>query len=185
MVKRGIGACAYCSKKKVDKAVAVGKMLAVDFEPMVPYKNNKTPWLGVCLKCGSPGSPKFTHIANGEGACGNCPANGISLGERTTLYVVANSELIKMGLSNSPRRRLGEHAKQGLTDVLFQVEEPDGYHLKEIESEWKAYIKSLPEYLRCSKASIPDGWTETALRTPEAEEWIMNRLGASALVGAQ
>jgi len=102
-----------------------------------------------------------------------------------SLYVVANDNWIKAGLSGNLANRLGDHSRQGLTEVLFQVDEPDGYRLKEIESEWKAYIKSLPEYLRCSKASIPDGWTETALRTPEAEEWIMNRLGAGALVGAQ
>ncbi len=71
-VKAGVRPCSYCSGKREDPAIRVGRMLARDFAPSVPYPGAMKPWPGVCLRCGYPSSPTYQSIKFGNGACAWC-----------------------------------------------------------------------------------------------------------------
>lgn len=90
-VQRGQGACRYCAKSTVDSAIAVGKMLARDFQPNVPYESTKNPWPGVCLKCGEPGSPTLGNSRQ-YGSCLYCSRSRL-LPEITFGLMLANDFL--------------------------------------------------------------------------------------------
>lgn len=78
--RRRNGACKYCKARgaNVDAAVALGTMLAVDFEPSVPFRNATTPWEGHCRRCGRAGSPRLSTVKQqlrtkvSVTACGHC-----------------------------------------------------------------------------------------------------------------
>lgn len=76
-VNKGHEPCGYCSRRKIDSAVAEGKMLARDFQPSTPFPNAENPWPGVCLVCGMPGSPRLDGVTHGQGACLYCARNAI------------------------------------------------------------------------------------------------------------
>ena len=78
VVNGGNGPCKPCDVKRRSKALAmphdeaVSFMLKRDFQPNVPYTNRHTPWPGVCLKCGQPGSPRVSSAQDGNGPCAYC-----------------------------------------------------------------------------------------------------------------
>ena len=149
-----------------------------DFIPSGPFPGADHPWPGICQVCDTPVQPMLS-MAKHQGFCATCAERGgIDLSKPTAMYVIADADgdWIKVGLSNTIERRLQEHAQQGLTELLFQMNKPDGYFLSDLEKAWKAWIRSLPQHMRCTKDSIPDGWSETTIRTPDAEAWISDHL---------
>ena len=134
-VQIGQGACAYCSGKKVDTAIAVGKMLAADFQPDGPFPGANTPWPGTCLKCGQPGSPSYTNVSRGIGACQSCAEYGFNTGKPAIFYTVVGRGWLKCGIANTHRAkaRLRKHYRQGLTDVLHVLEFESGHDALALE----------------------------------------------------
>jgi len=179
-VQQGDGACGYCARQHVDSAVAVGKMLARDFQPSVPFPGVEHPWPGVCLKCGQPGSPRYSDVRSGQGACASCSDHGYNIGKPGTFYIVASADWLKVGITNSPKSRLSTHRSQGLTDVLHLIEFSSGQAALDLEKTWKQWVASLPSHLRATRANIKDGHTETVRNLPHVHSWIAENLGLVA-----
>ena len=179
-VQQGRGACAYCAGNKVDSAVLVGKMLAAGFQPSAPFQGSHTPWAGVCLKCGEPGSPQYHSIQQGKGACTSCAANGFNPAKPGAFYVVTGRGWLKGGITNSTSRRLNEHAKQGLTDVLHVLEFESGHDAKALEDLWKDFKAALPTHMHATKDDVAKGYTETVVLHPSVLTWIDQNIVALA-----
>ena len=179
-VQRGQGTCWYCAGRYVDSAVAEGKMLAADFQPSVPYPGSNSPWPGVCLKCGQPGSPRYSNVQRGQGACASCSNNGFKPGKPGTFYIVASADWLKAGITNDSPTRLTTHHRQGLAAVLHLVEFEDGQAALDLEKTWKEWVTSLPSHFRATRADIKDGHTETVRNLPHVHSWIAENLGLVA-----
>lgn len=69
--------CPYCAGQAVDPALRLGKCMAVNFEPSIPWHgNNKKRWPGICTKCGSPWSPHWSAVRLGN-RCRRCQGKKI------------------------------------------------------------------------------------------------------------
>ena len=173
-VRLGDGACAYCAGKKVDDAVAIGKMLAADFEPdpNVPFPGAHVSWRGRCSGCGQPGAPWYSNVQQGQGACANCADYGYKTSKTGYFYFCAGNDWLKGGITNDARRRLSEHKSQGLTEVLHLWEYADGHIPVDLEKLWTDHLDTLPDTDRPEKSDLKDGYTESIRRTIELEQWI-------------
>ena len=74
-LQQGVGACGYCGEKKVDTAIAIGKMMAKDLLPLDDFPGTKPKWRSKCMTCGDEVSPRFDDIRNGDGGCEPCGRN--------------------------------------------------------------------------------------------------------------
>jgi len=167
-------ACGYCAGRKVDEAIARGKMLGADFQPDpgISFPGSDVPWNGFCLKCGCPGSPSYTNVRQGSGACGNCAEYGYKTSKTGYVYFCAGADWLKGGITNVPKARLSTHKSQGLIEVLHLWEYADGSIPVDLERLWKEHLATLPDTDRPEKHDLKDGWTESIRRTVELEQWI-------------
>ena len=179
-IRKGRGGCVYCARRKVDSAVLVGKMLAVDFQPNAPYQGANIPWAGVCLKCGQQGSPQYNDIRKGAGACWSCATHGFNPAKPAIVYVIASSKWVKVGITNPTSRRLNQHAKQGLTNVLHILEFESGHDAAALERLWMEFKATLPTHMYATKDDVADGYTETVALHPSVLTWIDQNLPALA-----
>ena len=166
--------------KRLNEEDARAVMLAADFQPNVPYQTATTPWAGVCLKCGQSGSPTYSHIKQGKGACGYCATSGFNPAKSAIVYVVASSKWAKVGITNATSRRLNEHAGQGLTDVLHILEFESGHDAAALERLWMEFKATLPTHMHATKDDVADGYTETVALHPSVLTWIDQNLLALA-----
>lgn len=80
------GGCKFCAsknnaaKKRTDFQEANQIMLDANLEPLVEFKNNKTPWKSKCLICGEIVSPTLKNVKLRNAACKKCAwvANGFN-----------------------------------------------------------------------------------------------------------
>ena len=139
-----------------------------------------TPWAGVCLKCGQPGSPRYNSIQKGKGACTSCATHGFNPAKPAIVYVVASSKWVKVGITNPASRRLNEHAGQGLTDVLHILEFESGHDAAALERLWMEFKAALPTHMHATKDDVANGYTETVALHPSVLTWIDQNLLALA-----
>lgn len=66
------GACAYCSKRKVDPDTAVSVMRDHGLEPQVPYPGARIPWLCKCMNCKRSVSPTWGAVSTKDAGCKWC-----------------------------------------------------------------------------------------------------------------
>lgn len=157
-------ACAYCSKVRVDDAILIGKMLAVDLEPLEPYPGAANlPWMSRCLRCGYTNDRNYSSAARGQG-CRECSNNcGYQQHVPGALYAVADDSrtIVKVGVSSHQRvkERMQVHASRGLNVVLHVRYEQDGETPWQLEKTWKQYVRVHPEFA-VSRDVLPDGFTE-------------------------
>ena len=179
-VQQGRGACEYCSGNKIDSAIAVGTMLAADFQPDGPFPGAKEPWPGTCLKCGQHSeTARYNSVKQGQGACQSCADWGIDYNKPAILYTVAGQPWIKCGIANTHRTkaRLREHYNQGLVDVLHVIHLERGHDAKALEKLWKDHIdETIPKSDRPTKADLPDGYSEACRDHPDIRRWIESTL---------
>lgn len=173
-VKMGNGACGWCGGVRVDAALALGKMLAVDFEPGEPFPGSRVPWKGRCLKCGASGAPRFNAVDFGQGACRECSSAGFHPGRAGYFYAVTNGVMVKGGISNTEAKvnRLETHQRQGLDEVLFVVRFENGVDAQALEELWIDHLAQLPMNLRVRRDQLTDGYTEAALINGSTEAFL-------------
>jgi len=70
-IRKGQGACEYCSGKRVDTKAAAAVMRAASLEPLVAYPGRHAPWPCRCLRCGQSVSPSYGAVRAG-GGCRHC-----------------------------------------------------------------------------------------------------------------
>jgi len=63
-VQGGQGPCNYCGGNRLDDAIVMGKVLAFDFQPSVPFPGAFTPWPGVCVTCGQPATTRYADVTH-------------------------------------------------------------------------------------------------------------------------
>ena len=115
--------------------------------------------------------------------CPVCADYGIQPDEPGVLYVIASSAWLKAGIANTAKldRRLDEHRRQGLTEVLGVREFPTASEAKAVEDVWKAALKEAPAHMRANKSDIRDGFTETVRRMPRFEQYASSLLNVESV----
>jgi hypothetical protein len=77
-VKNRGGGCKECGRirtadaKRLDPITAAELMKKHGYEPLEPFREGKTPWPCIHLKCGLYVTPRYTNIAGGQGGCFAC-----------------------------------------------------------------------------------------------------------------
>lgn len=172
------GPCPYCAKKRLDPAIAVGKMMAADLTPLSPFVKSTQPWECVCNRCGRIVRPAFNDVDQGQGGCSHCAAYGFDGTAPALLYVVASERWVKVGITNvrNATYRLKRHATQGLNEVLHTRYFDRGSDAREMELTWLAYVKSAPKGIRATKDDVPDGHTEAIRNNAEIHRWLDENL---------
>lgn len=96
-ILRGREPCAYCAGIRIDPTIAIGKMMARDFHPSVPFPGAAEKWPGVCHRCGRHGNPRYAKVGpGGQEACGYCA------GQRTDLDIAMAKMLARDFLPSVP-----------------------------------------------------------------------------------
>ncbi len=66
------GFCPYCAGNRLDDAVVMGKMLAVDLFPLEPYPGPLVQWRCKCLRCNAIVTPKYNSVDQKGSGCEKC-----------------------------------------------------------------------------------------------------------------
>lgn len=71
-IKRGQGACEYCSGTKIDPLKAINFMISKNLKPLEPFKESRSKWKCECLNCGEIVYPLYNTVHQGQGGCAKC-----------------------------------------------------------------------------------------------------------------
>ena len=131
------------------------------------------------------GSRRVTSLfraANKEQERRNAQARGVPYFRRAApapraLYVVTDLRIVKVGITNSPDRRLAEHRRQGLWKVVY-ILRADPREVRDLENIWKNFVRRNP-HLSITREVLADGYTEAMLLTDEAKMFIDTLVGKS------
>lgn len=243
----GTSPCGYCAGQFVDDDLRVGRMLAAGFEPLEPCPGSRKPWrvrhnrcgqlvevrwaevfrtdsAGGCPACAGrviiPGwndlatlrpdlavearfDPATVTLGSGqrlewecsEGhrwittpaaragrgqGCPECAEYGFRATEPAVFYAVTDGFILKAGIANTPDSRLRKHRAQGLDELLALVEFEVGSRAVELETEWLAYVRGVPEEFRVTRDELGDGWTEAVRSHPAAVDFIEQLVRSTA-----
>ncbi|NBO72407.1 MAG: hypothetical protein EBU66_16445 [Bacteroidetes bacterium] len=165
-VKNGKSKCIYCSKMKVDESDAIILMNKFGFQPLEPYKDSKTKWKCVHLKCGNIVYPLYNTIQNRKTGCIYCANYGLKFSEPAYLYIMEHKDFrsIKVGISNNDAKpnRIKSHEKQGWI-FLGQFQFDNGQIADYVENQifsWIRNVKKLGVHLTKDMMK-QGGYTET------------------------
>ena len=177
-VSHGKG-CSYCSGNRIDAKDAKKIMLKAGYKPLTPYKDSKSKWICVHVKCGREVNAPFERINAGAGACRYCANYGFQHGEIAVLYLITHPVLNahKVGIGNPSDQkgsdRVQIHKKYGWR-VHKIWEFDDGKNAQKVEKETLRVIRKemgLPIFL--SRVEMPQsGHTETV----DADEISLSQL---------
>lgn len=93
------------------------------------------------------------------------------------LYVVTNRNVVKVGITNSPNRRLAEHRRQGLWKVVY-ILRSNPQQVRLLENKWKVFVRRNP-HLKVHRQILPDGYTEALTLNEEVRRFIDRLVGKS------
>jgi len=93
-IKSGQGGCKWCKGKSasVDPSIAVQTLLAVDIQPLEPFKTSHSKWKSRCLRCENIVSPSYHDINQGKGGCKYCAPNFVNKKRINEVMLKANFE---------------------------------------------------------------------------------------------
>ncbi len=80
-IKAGQGGCKWCKEvaPRIDPSVAVQTLLALDIQPLEPFKTSHSKWKSRCLRCENEISPSYHDIKQGSGGCKYCAPNFVNV----------------------------------------------------------------------------------------------------------
>ncbi|MSX83930.1 MAG: hypothetical protein F2753_02260 [Actinobacteria bacterium] len=84
-VQQGGSGCAYCAGNRVDMKEVRVLMKKLELKPLEPYKDSKTPWKCLHIKCGNEVSPTYQSLRGGQKGCEACGKNMVSETEAYSL----------------------------------------------------------------------------------------------------
>ncbi len=86
-IRSGQGGCKWCkgNNGKVDPAFAVQTILALEIQPLEPFRTSHSKWKSQCLRCENIIYPSFHDIRQGSGGCKYCAPNFVN---ETRIYEV-------------------------------------------------------------------------------------------------
>lgn len=163
---RNCGIATKANRCRTPEAAAIACMRAAGLEPLEPYKNNWTPWLCECLRCGERRTPTLHNVQGGHG-CGNCAPRGgdggFRVDEDAIVYLLSHGRYgsVKVGVANDWERRLHQHHKCGWETVLV-VDVPGtvAWRTERAILDW--WRKDLGLVPHLGPQEMPQGgWTET------------------------
>jgi hypothetical protein len=134
-------------------------------------------WLEI--KCPDEMHPPYEMLAWNYKDKHGCPicnvGGGYDLARPGSLYSVAGRGWLKIGIANAHRlhKRLDDHRRQGLDEVIDTVTADDGKVAFDFERLWmirRSDLTVLP-----TKRDLKDGWTESALDTPHLRDWVVTQ----------
>lgn len=108
-------------------------------------------------------------------AANGSPVQAVTRSPARALYVVTNRHVVKVGITNSPNRRLAEHRRQGLWKVVY-ILRSNPRQVKLLENEWKAFVRRNP-HLMIDRQVLPDGYTEALALNDEVRQFIDRLVG--------
>jgi hypothetical protein len=115
-VQQGDGICRTCSGYDTATAEAAfrARLAKLGATPLYDcWRGTKTPHHVLCA-AGHHAYPAPGDIRDGQGACATCAHDG----EYDVFYVVTSRTAVKFGItSGDPRDRLGDHTRQGFTQI--------------------------------------------------------------------
>ena len=179
----GRGHCGYCNNTVKDTSLLIGRMMAKDLLPLQEYPGMLSRWKCRCLRCGAESYPMAANLVSGinlyygQGGCSSCSEGGGYKPSATgSFYLLAGNSLIKGGISNHPRKRLAQHARQGLTDIIALAEFANGWDAVEVESLWMEFLSMQPADCAATRTELPDGFTEATHDTVPVRRWVDTEL---------
>jgi recombinational DNA repair protein (RecF pathway) len=117
-IKAGQGGCIWCVGKKVDPIVAVQTLLALEIQPLEPFKTSHSKWKSRCLRCENEISPSYHDIKQGSSGCKYCAPNFVNIPR-------INEVMRKAGLEPQekyPGSRASWKVKHTVCGRIFKVE---------------------------------------------------------------
>ena len=116
-VKRGQGACIYCSGRKVVETDAIELARSLGFEPLVKYPGARKGWKCRCLNCRKISKPQYTTMQNRQSGCKYCAESGFDFNGEAIIYLITHKKLNahKIGVAGakSKNQRLRKHTAKG------------------------------------------------------------------------
>ena len=76
-VRSGNSGCGYCSRKRVDPADAVQRMVEAGVEPLEPFPGVSLPWRCKCSRCHRVITPRCDNVSLGKDPCKYCSGKEI------------------------------------------------------------------------------------------------------------
>jgi len=177
-IKAGRGGCFDCghlataNARRLTVAQVDQSLENINLIRIGAYVNSITPILCVCLECNNYASPAIGNVRRGSNGCVSCADSGFNPSMPGYFYVVANDKWLKCGITNFPPNRLLDHARQGLTSVLYSMRFESGRDARTVEKKWLAHVKTFPVSARATKSDIRDGYTETVRNLKTVQRWI-------------
>ena len=168
-IRRGQGGCNPCSyietaaKLRMPEADAIALMREHDLNPVEPYPASMRPWR--CRhSCGHIVSPTLSNVRVGKGICRYCNSN-FPFDGAAQVYLVADRDALKVGMSAPGSKRIEEHVRRGWTR-MWTLEVPSGDDAYTIEqaiiSWWRDELGAAPHYTH--KEMPQYGHSETVAR---------------------
>jgi predicted GIY-YIG superfamily endonuclease len=161
-------ACIHCSyKERSEKISNVKKYLNQAQEQGYTVKGSSRKNSGrksrkefiayMHLQCpvGHDWSVSTNHWREGN-RCPSCSKSGFDKNKKTYVYIIRNSNWVKLGITNNIESRLKKHKKN--FTIIVKIEEfENGIEAIQIEKKWKEHIGNFKQ-----PDSKFDGYTETA-----------------------
>ena len=118
------------------------------------------------------------HDRASNKGCPSCAKTGFDPNKKGYIYFLINSkwEIYQVGITNSPRNRLGRHKRNGF-DVLDLRGPIDGYAAREIETSILRFLKSQkadlsPEHIAGKFDGYSESWTIDSFKVNNLKELI-------------
>lgn len=113
-----------------------------------------------CRPCSETWDATPARRSSGRG-CPACAVTGYDQTKPGHLYWLtdASQSMVKVGITNFLAQRLGQHARQGLTELVYTRKYEDGRRAPAIEMAWKRAARKQG-YVAVPREVIRDGFTE-------------------------
>jgi hypothetical protein len=151
----GKNGCPTCNSKKLSTEIINDRLIDRGIRILGPYKDTLTKALFECQH-GHKWEARVDSILNGTN-CNVCSPGGFKSNIPAWEYVLKYESFIKFGITNDLERRLSEHRRNGLFEVVHSKYHSDG----NLAQQWENAIKKNYGGKFIAKSEFPSGWTET------------------------
>lgn len=135
---------------------------ASDWTPLVPYPGGTDErWPSVCNRCGTAGAPRLHNLRQGRRSCSTCAQRGIDYSKPGLVYLMHDSDWIKIGIATSSER-ISQHRRGGWL-LLKRWDLATARRARDIEQAVLAMIRVAGyPHLEAERQLAQRGYSETA-----------------------
>ncbi len=172
-VKRGQGACIYCSGRKVVETDAIELARSLGFEPLVKYPGARKGWKSRCLNCRKISKPQYTTMQNRQSGCKYCAESGFDFNGEAIIYLIThkkfNAHKIGVAGAKSKNQRLKKHTAKGW--IIYRTKKfrrgQTAFSLEQSILYWLRVKKDLPSCVRPKE--MPQGGSSETVDASEID----------------